>query len=298
MSKWLPGWVVDVAVSWAAWTQERYFEPEHYSAPWLVYSREGSIELRTDPPRPHPSLAVWRRVSDTETYERVDCFVRTHEIPTLLPTPIVQAVVRQQSRAPRQRRSRGKPRDYDITAELSQFGGFPQLDWMHVGACVKHRYDVVLLPGQYTLSIIDGDLNLHELDADEAAVFSVSGNSTPSGLGFGIEPPTEPHVPSACSPPADPLAGPLATPQAPSPSMPQAPSPSMPPAPSPSMPRTPSPSMPPAPSVQSPDHDPEQDPEPDYDGDDEDDDDLSSAGHSSPEPEFEEDDETDGSRDN
>jgi hypothetical protein len=173
MTEWLSKVFGNVALSWAAWAQDRYFEPVHYNSPWVVYSHEGTIELMEEPPRPNPSIAVWRRISDTENYERVDTPIPTHEAPTPLPMPIIQAVVRQRSTAPRQRRSRIKPRDFDITEELARFGGFPKLDWMHVGLCVKHRYGVPMMPGHYTLSIIDGALNLHELDIDEAAVYSV-----------------------------------------------------------------------------------------------------------------------------
>lgn len=60
------------------------------------------------------------------------------------------------------------------------------LDWLHVGLCVKHAHGVAVLPGQYTLSIIDGDLNLHELSEEEAAVYSVCASATPGFLDMAI----------------------------------------------------------------------------------------------------------------
>lgn len=173
MAGWLTNAIGNLAISWAAWAQNRYFEPEHYNAAWIAYSHDGTIELCEYPPEPHPGLAVWRRISDTEQYERVDVPFPSQEPPTPLVQPIIQAVVRVQSHGRRQRRSRAKPRDFDITAELDRFQGRPALDWLHVGMCVQHAHGIVVFPGQYTLSIIDGELNLHELNEEQAAVFSI-----------------------------------------------------------------------------------------------------------------------------
>ena len=190
MAEWLINTLGNMAISWAAWAQNRYFEPEHYHAPWVVYSHDGRIEQCEHPPEPLPGVAVWRRISDTDQYERVDVPPPTQEPATSLSMPIIQAVVRFHTHGRRQRRSRAKPRDFDITAELQRFQGYPALDWLHVGMCVKHAHGITVLPGQYTLSIIDAALELHELDEDTAAVFSACPDTSsldPYGLGNGFD---------------------------------------------------------------------------------------------------------------
>jgi hypothetical protein len=182
MAGWISDTVTRWAVSLAAWAQDRYFEPEHYQAPWVVYSHDGIIDLCDTAPVLAPTHAMWQRVMRTKKYTRVDVPVVSHEAPTTLPLPIIQVVVRLNSHGRLQRRSKANPRDFDITNEMVTFGGYPKLDWMHVGLCVKHRYDVEVYPGQYTLSIIDGQCNLIELDEVAAAVFSV-----------GPPPPTPPQ---------------------------------------------------------------------------------------------------------
>lgn len=180
MSGWISDTINRCVISLAAWTQDRYFEPKHYQAPWVVYSHDGTIDLCDTAPVLAPTHAMWQRVSNTEQYTRVDIPIISHEAPTTIPFPIIQVVVRLNSHGRIQRRSKANPRDYDITNEIITFGGFPKLDWMHVGLCVKHRYDVEVYPGQYTLSIIDGECNLLELDEVSAAVFSVAPLPTPT----------------------------------------------------------------------------------------------------------------------
>lgn len=189
MAAWLSNTLGNIAISWAAWAQNRYFEPEHYHAPWVTYSHDGVIDQCEHPPEPLPGVAVWRRISDTDQYERVDVPPPNQEPATPLTMPIIQAVVRFHTHGRRQRRSRAKPRDFDITADLQRFQGYPALDWLHVGMCVQHAHGVTVLPGQYTLSIIDGSLELHELSEEEAAVFSVcpsTASPDPFGLGLGL----------------------------------------------------------------------------------------------------------------
>ena len=182
----MAGWLSGVLVSWAAWAQDRYFEPEHLDTPWIVYSHDGTIEQLEEEPIHHPGIAIWQQIDDTERYERRDVPVRSHQEPTPLALPIIQAVVRLHSHGRRQRRSRANPRDFDITNQLTMFGGTPSLDWMHVGLCMIHQHGLAVLPGQYTLSLIDGDFNMHELDEGEAAVFSVCAQSETMQEGGGV----------------------------------------------------------------------------------------------------------------
>ncbi len=209
MAGWLTNTIGNIAISWAAWAQNRYFEPEHYHSPWVVYSHDGTIEQCEHPPEPLPGVALWRRVSDTDQYERVDVPPPTQEPPTPIAMPIIQAVVRFHTHGRRQRRSRAKPRDFDITAEIQRFQGYPMLDWLHVGMCVKHAHGITVLPGQYTLSIIDAGLELHELSEEEAAVYSACPSTTsadPFDLGGGFKFDLGPfeHEPAPPPPPATP----------------------------------------------------------------------------------------------
>jgi len=177
---WLTNTLGNAAIGLAAWIQDRYFEPKHLNANWIVFSHNGNVETHHLLPITLPGSGMWHRVPDTDNYERMDIPIPSHEPPTPLAFPIIQAVVRLPAHSRRHRRSRNNPRDFDISNELTRFGGEPILDWLHVGVCMKHAYGVHVLPGQYELSLIDSEFNMHDLTEEQAAVFSaVSQDSVP-----------------------------------------------------------------------------------------------------------------------
>lgn len=178
---WLANTLGNAAIGLGAWIQDRYFEPEQLDANWIVFSYNGILETHHQLPITTPGSGLWHRTPGTENYERMDIAIPSHEPPTPLAFPIIQAVVRLPAHSRRHRRSRNKPRDMDITNELTRFGGEPILDWLHVGVCVKHAYGIHVLPGQYELSLIDSEFNMHNLTEEQAAVFSaISQDSVPS----------------------------------------------------------------------------------------------------------------------
>lgn len=175
---WFTNTLGNAAIGLAAWIQDRYFEPEQLNANWIVFSHNGNIETHHQLPITTPGSGLWHRIPDTDNYERMDIVIPSHEPPTPLAFPIIQAVVRLPAHSRRHRRSRNKPRDFDITNMLTQFSGEPILDWLHIGICVKHAYGVHVLPGHYELSLIDSNFDMHNLSEEQAAVFSaISYNS-------------------------------------------------------------------------------------------------------------------------
>lgn len=169
---WLTNTIGNAAIGFAAWIQDRYFEPEQIAGNWVVYSHNGTIGVHDELPITIPGSGLWHRDPETENYERMDVAMPSHEPSTPLALPFIQAVVRLPAHSRRHRKSRNKPRDFDITNELARFGGEPVLDWLHVGLCMKHAYGFAVAPGQYELSLIDSELNMHELTEEQAAVFS------------------------------------------------------------------------------------------------------------------------------
>jgi len=169
---WLTNIIGNAAIGLAAWIQDRYFEPEQLDSTWIVYNHNGTIERHNDLPITTPGSGLWHRIPNTVYYERMDIAIPSHESPTPLAFPIIQAVVRLPAHSRRHRRSRNNPLDLDITNQITRFGGEPILDWLHVGLCVKHAHGINVAPGQYVLSLIDAEFNMHDLAEEQAAVFS------------------------------------------------------------------------------------------------------------------------------
>jgi len=187
---WFTNTIGNAAIGLAAWIQDRYFEPEQLGSTWIVYSHNGTIERHNDLPITTPGSGLWHRIPNTENYERMDISIPSHEPPTPLAFPIIQAVVRLPAHSRRHRRSRNNPLDLDITNQLSRFSGEPVLDWLHVGLCVKYAHGIHITPGQYELSLIDAEFNMHDLTEEQAAVFSaVDHNSIPTPVSSPLYPP-------------------------------------------------------------------------------------------------------------
>jgi hypothetical protein len=168
----------------AAWVQNSFFEPEKCLGEYVQYCHTGRI-IKTDrSPEIRPGMAVWRLSNDASgSYTRL-ANTRADYDTKQLELPLIQVVVQ----VPKFRKRRGRPvndgsnqANYDITGEMSIFRGHPMLDWLHVGLCVAHRYGVHVAPGEYSLSIIDGQCGLHTLSPAEAAVFSIEGECPVSG---------------------------------------------------------------------------------------------------------------------
>ena len=114
-----------------------------------------------------------------ETYTRIPDNNYPYESQQLK-LPLIQAVV--QVSKSRKKRGRSTPNslnqlNYDITSEISKFQGEPHLDWLHVGLCMAYKYNIRVLPGEYSLSIIDGLCGLHSFNCEESAVFSINTKS-------------------------------------------------------------------------------------------------------------------------
>ena len=171
-------------VSVAAWVQNSFFEPEKCVGTYVQYSRTGRITKTDHQPDIVPGTAVWQLLpGDCGSYTRLPGS-RADYGAKQLELPLIQVVVQ----VPKFRKRRGRTvndgsnrANYDITSEMGIFGGDPMLDWLHVGLCVAHRYGVHAVPGEYSLSIIDGLCGLHTVAPAEAAVFSVRGERQTGG---------------------------------------------------------------------------------------------------------------------
>jgi hypothetical protein len=165
-------------ISFAAWIQNRFFEPNELSNTFVKYSHHGAITQHETQPVTIPGTAIWKIVPNAEEehniYKRIPTGIVVYEPATYLPLPLIQVVVQTEipnDRHTRRRRQKKKLNSYDITHEMRIFDGFPKLDWLHIGMCVMHKYGVHVTPNNYSLSIIDGHCGMHTLNPQQAAIF-------------------------------------------------------------------------------------------------------------------------------